>query len=706
MVLRDFPGKSRTVRTVLYGDQRFSSWEMEILHTPIVQRLYDLKQLGLSDRVFPDAVHSRFNHILGVAEVARQMVERLIEWLGKNGDEQFSYFENDELKSISGSDLVERVKEREGAVRMIALLHDLTHAAFGHTLEDEVRVFEQKHDDPRRQAIFLNALVAQLMAAWFGQITQEARCDISDLLAYSRLDSGVKNAKHFARKIRDCDPECKAELAAFLRELEFASRALLHLEWAHGSADLKATNLPKLPELPKLLVGEIRQILDCKSTGLEFVPHLDLFLLDTIGNTICADLLDYAKRDATNAGLELGFDTRLIKYVCAVSVANDLSPDKMPSIRLATQFFTDKMRYDVLSEMSAILKARYLINERILFHPAKCAVGAVLGSAIQFLGLTKPPVWVQALGDQAFLSLLDRMAHYLTEAAKRISEKDTTAYAQVATELLPVELHPRELLTVLLKVHHARWRKSGESRKEFVTNLRTNVEAAQRLLWRLRARRSPQLVYRLRLGAKNEEGDTTKEIAREFSDSHKRFMAERKVEEICRLPKGSVVIHCPTENPGVKIAQALVVGSELSHARQLRDVAQGTTSRFHNELKPYQNEIVAIESMYTSIWQLHAFLDPDFSCKASVVKLALSTVLRASNDQLMQDEPSDDTKNRYDFVAYDYAGMYGKALLTNVIQELDTLPNRHRTKRSEEEIAVDAIDKVNKGVQLDLLDND
>jgi HD superfamily phosphohydrolase len=45
--------------------KEFTLWEMEILHTPVVQRLYDLKQLGFADRVFPEAVHSRFNHILG-----------------------------------------------------------------------------------------------------------------------------------------------------------------------------------------------------------------------------------------------------------------------------------------------------------------------------------------------------------------------------------------------------------------------------------------------------------------------------------------------------------------------------------------------------------------------------------------------------------------------------------------------------------------
>jgi len=38
--------KKKIVRTTLYGDQEFTLWEMEVLHTPLVQRLYNLKQLA------------------------------------------------------------------------------------------------------------------------------------------------------------------------------------------------------------------------------------------------------------------------------------------------------------------------------------------------------------------------------------------------------------------------------------------------------------------------------------------------------------------------------------------------------------------------------------------------------------------------------------------------------------------------------------
>lgn len=41
----------RRIRAMLYGDQAIEATEVDLLHTPALQRLYDLHQLGLTDRV-------------------------------------------------------------------------------------------------------------------------------------------------------------------------------------------------------------------------------------------------------------------------------------------------------------------------------------------------------------------------------------------------------------------------------------------------------------------------------------------------------------------------------------------------------------------------------------------------------------------------------------------------------------------------------
>lgn len=83
--------RPKVLRTRLYGDQEFDRFELEILHTPLMQRLYNLKQLGFTDRVYPDAVHGRFNHVLGVTEVVRRMVSRIDAWLASHKAEVFVY---------------------------------------------------------------------------------------------------------------------------------------------------------------------------------------------------------------------------------------------------------------------------------------------------------------------------------------------------------------------------------------------------------------------------------------------------------------------------------------------------------------------------------------------------------------------------------------------------------------------------------------
>src|SRR5688572_542329 len=75
--------KMKTIRTMLYGDCEFSDWELELIHTPIMQRMYGIKQLGFTDKVFPDAVHSRLNHVLGVVNRAEKIYNGVYKSLQK-----------------------------------------------------------------------------------------------------------------------------------------------------------------------------------------------------------------------------------------------------------------------------------------------------------------------------------------------------------------------------------------------------------------------------------------------------------------------------------------------------------------------------------------------------------------------------------------------------------------------------------------------
>jgi HD superfamily phosphohydrolase len=216
--------------------------------------------------------------------------------------------------------------------------------------------------------------------------------------------------------------------------LEFAFRLLLHLDVIHTHSDQPAEVPTDL--LQGLIVSSVIRIIDPQLSEQGFVLHRDMFMVDLVGNTICADLLDYARRDAHNAGLRIQFDDRFLRYLCVTSVRDGFSPTRKPCIRTAIQIFTHKMRHDVLSEMSGILKARYLINERVLFHPTKCAAGAMLGTAVQLLGLRDLPSWMQVLGDQEFLRALTIIARNLQNVVPLIAVQSEQTSGQTWPEVV------------------------------------------------------------------------------------------------------------------------------------------------------------------------------------------------------------------------------------------------------------------------------
>lgn len=118
------------LREPVHGDITLTPRLVEILDTREVQRLRGIKQLGTAYLIYPGALHTRFDHSVGTCHLAG----RLLDTLGSNGFPVSS-------------------EEREWLMAA-ALLHDVTHIPFGHTFEDERRIFP-RHDAGGRLAYFL-----------------------------------------------------------------------------------------------------------------------------------------------------------------------------------------------------------------------------------------------------------------------------------------------------------------------------------------------------------------------------------------------------------------------------------------------------------------------------------------------------------------------------------------------------------------------
>src|SRR5947207_4383131 len=85
---------------------------LDLINTREFQRLRRIKQLGMSELVFPGSNHSRFAHSIGVMHVARMFIER--------------------LQLVFRHPLTEY---QQGMVLAAALLHDVGHGPFSHAFE-------------------------------------------------------------------------------------------------------------------------------------------------------------------------------------------------------------------------------------------------------------------------------------------------------------------------------------------------------------------------------------------------------------------------------------------------------------------------------------------------------------------------------------------------------------------------------------------
>ena len=70
--------KQYEIRDPVYGFVIFNDWEKGIIDHPVFQRLRRIKQLALTEMVYPGAVHTRFEHSLGVMHLATMMYDSIV----------------------------------------------------------------------------------------------------------------------------------------------------------------------------------------------------------------------------------------------------------------------------------------------------------------------------------------------------------------------------------------------------------------------------------------------------------------------------------------------------------------------------------------------------------------------------------------------------------------------------------------------------
>ncbi|MCE7733947.1 MAG: HD domain-containing protein [Candidatus Heimdallarchaeota archaeon] len=112
----------------IHGLIRLTELESKVLESPYIQRLRDVRQLGIAEYVYPGATHSRFTHSLGVLHNVTLMFDAAYN----------NWIRNPDLCGDIDADNVFSDRSLQ-VTRLAALCHDLGHLPYSHNLEPAIK---------------------------------------------------------------------------------------------------------------------------------------------------------------------------------------------------------------------------------------------------------------------------------------------------------------------------------------------------------------------------------------------------------------------------------------------------------------------------------------------------------------------------------------------------------------------------------------
>lgn len=346
------PGK--VITDPIHGDIFVTRLEQAFLDTPPMQRLRRVRQLGTTHLVYPGATHTRFAHSLGAVRAVQDLLDVAMGQRNRNHPvpDLFDEWEREERRdgaaahtTAKGELAVAEAPADSGSARTIrrrklgeatvlarlgALLHDVGHLPYGHSIEDDLDLLTPHDENTSR----FRRLWAEMLSA----IEESAR-----IVGHrqNRSAAVIEERVGALAPLREGGP-----LYESLRPLILSKE--------EDEAGNKVDPADRLDDYP--------------------------FVADIVGNTICADLLDYLERDHRFTGLPMSLGQRFMSsfYVIPGGVGG------IYKRRMALLIHRDgRPRQDVVTEIIKHLRYRYELQERVLVHHLKLTADAMIGKMIE-----------------------------------------------------------------------------------------------------------------------------------------------------------------------------------------------------------------------------------------------------------------------------------------------------------------------------------
>lgn len=380
----------------------------------------------------------------------------------------------------------------------------------------------------------------------------------------------------------------------------------------------------------KAFVQAVRQQLDSVQTI--FHPYM----VDIVSNTICADYMDYVRRDTANAGLDRQTDDRILSQflVGTYDVGEGTTQLRMALLLSDSR---GKPRLDACTGVVDLVRKRFRLAEIIYYHKTKVSASAMLAKALSLIG-TPPEV-----PDRPDLQL--NAARAKTHAQDIAAGKTSVSQLREqysASALLSPEIGDESLLIWL---QDWAWSRAAELEKKAVLTapkLAPSHAAEDGLEPLLRGIGLLKLLVRRQLykvcGEINAEGVTHLTRISDANGQPNPEQLERKIDEVLRLRKANG----PMERRSMLEADMahaagwptdsilIYVPPRKSQAKGIETRAlSGGTLVTLGEHPAVSAEVQTLNTQYKRLWRVILLVHPDFQHDDLGLSRAMDTFLRS-----------------------------------------------------------------------------
>ncbi len=530
----------------VHGYVKLYPEEIAIIDHPAFQRLRRMRQLGFAHMVFPGGTHTRFEHAIGAVFVAQSII----------GGINDNFLRSETATKVAADWVIAFIDyPTERFIRLSALLHDIGHLPFGHTLEGELNHLPH-HDATERLY-----KVAGLRFKGYD------------------LDKEIFSTHEKPHDGWSLEELVNSLYSRFVKKLSLPDRPFDVLAYIICKPPKNESQLQEWDQRENLISEKLR-LKVCQ---------------DIVGNTICADFLDYLFRDWHHLGKPVTEDKRLYQYM-EIRVLKEIG--KKEEARFVINVgSSSKIRHDALTDILDLLGSRYKLAETVLFHRTKLAIIGLLDRCLLEIREIYRLVEIQ---DQEFLlAAEDLLIDGSDDALPAILYELADGGTKAGKEKIRAVLEKQRQAVVAAFVENDKKRESepdllsnsqGEGEEDrSVGSIGMQLDFVHHLIGRLKNRCVYTQAYKLRIsdfpGVHSPDNRYLKNLIKIYSIPQNRLDYLQGVEALCSLPEGSLVMYCPPDaKMNAKIAKVnLYIEGEVVPFDEYEE-NQGDASLTHGAL--------------------------------------------------------------------------------------------------------------------------